>query len=325
MVASVSGTPRDPPTETFNPANPTSITPGISDFAAFKDAIQQGNIEAVRALVEKGADVNSWLPGEGTVLQIALEVAEPQIECIRMLLDNGANIYNKGDTFGNALTRAVDNGLDDVLDLMVQGGYVRNEAELPPDQRLENDMTILHVAVCCRNRRALKRLLESPAKEMTDHQDTWRRTPLHYATQTYSEALHWAQVSVDVNAKWYPTPGSTECEIAQVLVDNGARGDIPDVWGGSTALQNAFQNFTTYDVANIVFPATLVDMSRWAETVRYVLERPEMHILYNETGGSLITTSELEASETSELTFNHFLLFQVLPRRELNFNKTSLL
>ncbi|KAI8665378.1 hypothetical protein NCS56_00973500 [Fusarium sp. Ph1] len=216
MVASVHGTPGDPPTETSKLANPTSITPGISDFAALKDAIQQVNIEAVRALAEKGADVNSWLPGEGTVLQIALGVAEPRIECVRMLLDNGANIY-KGDTFGNALTRAVDDGLDDVLDLMVQGGYVRNEAELPPDQRLENDMTILHVAVCCRNRRALKRLLESPAKEMIDHQDTWRRTPLHYATQTYSEALHWVQVSVDVNAKWYPTPGSTECEIAQVL------------------------------------------------------------------------------------------------------------
>ncbi|WAO92072.1 Hypothetical protein NCS54_00956500 [Fusarium falciforme] len=325
MVASVNGTPRDPPTETSNPANPTSITPGIPDFASLKSAIQQGNIEVVRALVEKGADVNSWLPGKGTVLQIALEVAEPQIECIRMLLDNGANIYSKGDTFGNALTRAVDKDLDDVLDLMVQGGYVRNEAELPPDQRLGDDMTILHVAVCCRNRRALKRLLESPAKEMIDHQDSWRRTPLHYATKTYREALDWVQACVDINPKGHSTPGSTECEIAQVLVDNGARADISDALGSFTALQNSFRNFTTYDLAKIVFPAALVNMSRLAETTRYVLERPEMHILYNETGGSLITTSELEASETSELTFTHFLLFQVPTKRELNFNKTSLL
>ncbi|KAL2679099.1 hypothetical protein Neosp_009859 [[Neocosmospora] mangrovei] len=185
MVDSMIDTPGDPPTETSNPANPTTITPGASDFTAFKDAIQQGNIEAVRTLIEKGADVNSWLQGEGTVLQIALKVAEPQIECVRMLLDNGANIYSKGGTYGNALIRAVDNGLGDVLDLMVQGGCVQNEAELPPDQRLHNDLTILHVAVCYRNGRALKRLLESPAKEMINHQDIWGRTPLHYAAQTH--------------------------------------------------------------------------------------------------------------------------------------------
>ncbi|UPK93037.1 hypothetical protein LCI18_003972 [Fusarium solani-melongenae] len=238
-----------------------------------------------------------------------------------MLLDNGANIYGRGNTSVNALTNVVDNGLDDVLDLMVEGGYVRNEAELPPDQRLRNGMTILHIAVCCRIPWALKRLLESPAKEMIDHQDIQGRTPLHYAAQTYSQALRWVPHSVAVNAKRYPTPGSTECEIAQVLVDNGARGDIPDIWGGST-LQNAFQSFTTYDVAKIVFPATLVDMSLWEETARYVLERPEVHILCNETSGSLIMTSELE---TSERSFNHFLLFQMPPRRELYLNETSLL
>lgn len=325
MAASVNGTPGDPPTETSNPTNPTSITSSISDFTALKDAIQQGNIEAVQALVEKGVDVNSWLPGEGTVLQIALKVAEPQIECVRMLLDNGANIYSTGGTHRNALTIAVDNGLHNVLDLMVQGRYVQNEASLPSDQRLENDMTILHVAVCCRNRWALKHLLNSPALEMIDHQDTWGRTPLHYATQTHSEALQWVQLGVGVDAKGYPTPGSTECDIAQLLVDKGARADISDVWGGSTALQNAFENFTTYDVAKIVFPATLVDMSRWEEMARYVLEKPEMHIFYNGSGGSLVTTSELHASGRSEMSFNHLLLFQVSPRRELNFNKPSLL
>ncbi|KAI8716724.1 hypothetical protein NCS52_00966700 [Fusarium sp. LHS14.1] len=120
---------------------------------------------------------------------------------------------------------------------------------------------------------------------------------------------------------WSPISGSTECEIAQVLVNYGARADISDV-SGSTALQNAFENFDTYDVAKIVFPATLVDMSRWAETARYVLEWPKIHILYNERGASLITTSELEASDISEFNSIRFLL---LPTKQLDFNKTSLL
>ncbi|EEU43786.1 uncharacterized protein NECHADRAFT_82932 [Fusarium vanettenii 77-13-4] len=327
MVALVIDTPGDPPTETSNPANPTSITPDPSDFAAFKNAIQQGDIEAVRGLIDKGVDVNSWLPREGTVLQIALKVAEPRIECVRMLLDNGASIYSRGGTHQNALAIAVGNDLDDVMDLMVQGGYVRNEAELPPDQRLDSDMTILHVAVSYRNGRTLKRLLESPAKEMIDHQNIWGRTPLHYATQTYHNPFDWARRRFGINAKGCSTPKSTECEISQLLVDNGARADISDILG-FTALRNSFENFDTYDVAQIVFPAALVDMSRWAETTRYVLDRPETHILYNERGASFITTSDLnrlKASETSESTFTRFLLFQMLPSREPNVNTTSLL
>ncbi|RSL55155.1 hypothetical protein CEP53_007211 [Fusarium sp. AF-6] len=249
MISTVNGIQVEPPTEASSPANSISIPPDVPNAIALKNAIIQGNIGAVEALIESGVDVNSEFPGEGTALQIALQVKQPQTECVDLLLDHGADIYKKGGNDQNALVIAVVEELNDVLDLMVQGGYVRNEADLPEDQRLVFDLTILHIAVCCWNQQALKRLLESPARGMINYQGLHGQTPLHFTTKTDQEAV--GILALVMHDRWEVPPIRAmdcdevhchevrKCEIAQLLVDNGARGDIRDR-KGSTALMKCF-------------------------------------------------------------------------------------
>ncbi|KAM0424565.1 hypothetical protein ACHAPT_010282 [Fusarium lateritium] len=273
------------------------MTPGTSDAIDFEKAIEQGNIEAVTAHIDNGADVNRPFPSANTPLQTALKVAEPRTECIKLLLHNDANVYDIGvGPYRAPLVMAVVGGLDDALDLMVDWGCVENERGPRQDLGLRGDLTILHVAVCCRNRRALERLLESPAKEMVNRQDARDRTPLHFATKTYHEAfdiLRWAMVSP---CERPPTPAMAdgkehEYEIAQLLVNHGARADIPDD-SGRTAMQNSLSSFKTDKVAKILFEASIADPYQQPETWMNALR--EAHILYHRGPiPSFITTSEV--------------------------------
>lgn len=258
MAATVNGTPTYPPTRASSSIELTSIASSISDAADFKNAIGARNIGAVRALVEKGANVNSRLPGKGTALQIALQVAEPQIECVRMLLEEGSDIYYTEDDVDNALVMAVIRGLDNVLDLMVDGGYVQDETDMAVMKR---GFTILHVAACCRNERAIKRLLETPAVRMVNHRDHFGQTPLHHATKTYSKAMNWLGTITNSIPSWRVSPafggdGEPEGNIARLLVASGARGDVPDN-DNRTALEQSFESFEGYNVAKILFPASV--------------------------------------------------------------------
>ncbi|RSL63412.1 hypothetical protein CEP54_005250 [Fusarium duplospermum] len=146
MTANVNGVKVDPPTEASNPTNSTSTPPGIPNTSDLTNAIKKGNIDAVQALIERGADVNGQLPWERTVLQAALQLDKPQIDCVKILLENGANIYDTGNGFPNALVLAVVRRLDNVFDLMMDGGYIQNKAELPANHRFHLHPTILHVA-----------------------------------------------------------------------------------------------------------------------------------------------------------------------------------
>lgn len=61
--------------------------------------------DAVRLLIDKGADVNAERGEHGTILQAA--AFEEKTEIVRLLLDRGADVNAQGGRYGTALYAAV--------------------------------------------------------------------------------------------------------------------------------------------------------------------------------------------------------------------------
>lgn len=59
-------------------------------------AAQMGNIQLVRDLLDRGADVNA--PGQRTALQAAAELYEADMDMVELLLERGADVNAPGDT-----------------------------------------------------------------------------------------------------------------------------------------------------------------------------------------------------------------------------------
>ena len=72
---------------------------------ALHAAVEVDRSEAVRLLIDKGADVNTQGGKYGNALQAA--VCRAKTEIIQLLLDKGADVSGKGGEYGNALHTAV--------------------------------------------------------------------------------------------------------------------------------------------------------------------------------------------------------------------------
>ena len=68
-----------------------------------------GNVEAIRLLLDKGADINIQVGKYGSALQAASY--RGNVEIVRLLLDKGADVYAQGGRFGTALQAALASGL----------------------------------------------------------------------------------------------------------------------------------------------------------------------------------------------------------------------
>lgn len=153
--------------------------------------------------------------------------------------------------------------LDDVLKTMVEKQCIRNEREdsFDPDRCLPAGLTILHVAVCCRNESTVELLLKTPAQASVNHQDAFGRTPFHFEAMKTQEAF---KALVDIfNTKWEILPGTPQdstssysySKLTRMLVANGARGDLHD-FSGFTALENSLRAFDPSSKAQEMFKAS---------------------------------------------------------------------
>src|SRR5262245_16284706 len=82
-------------------------------------AVADGDLEAVRQLLDRGADPNLWFGGN---LPLSKAAELGHVEIVSLLLDRGATIDQIVQPFGNALIRASAKGHLEVVKLLVARG-----------------------------------------------------------------------------------------------------------------------------------------------------------------------------------------------------------
>ena len=99
-------------TQFLNEANRIKNSPNLPDeYPKLYDAIHQGNVEWVRAIVEKGIDVNLIMYHKTPLLHAAIysrKFPEKMCEIVQILLDAGADIdFRRTDKDSTALLSAI--------------------------------------------------------------------------------------------------------------------------------------------------------------------------------------------------------------------------
>jgi ankyrin repeat protein len=110
------------------PANAAQSTPSAAEMLAAVDA---GDIKAVRMLLDKGADPDASVRGDGTALILASR--QGKLAIVEALLKAGAgvDVASRGD--GNPLIMAARAGHDDVVTVLIEAGADPN-AIVPDDE-----------------------------------------------------------------------------------------------------------------------------------------------------------------------------------------------
>lgn len=93
-------------------------------------AIQEGQLDSARELIEAGANVNYFLRGDGTPLTIASR--RGNLEFAQYLIEHGADVNQRAPGDGNPLIMAAGNGHTELMALLMRSGadvngYVRGD------------------------------------------------------------------------------------------------------------------------------------------------------------------------------------------------------
>ncbi|MHB9146875.1 MAG: ankyrin repeat domain-containing protein [Candidatus Amoebophilus sp.] len=156
-------------------------------------AYEVGNLEAVKYLLEKGADIQAKDIHRRTPLHCACEKGD--LELVKyLLLEKGANIHATDEEGGTPLLCACDKGHLEVVKYLVEKGADVNDKE-------DNDNTSLHYAAWQGHLEVVKYLVEKGADIHTT--DQYRDTPLLCACDNdqLEVVKYLIEKGADVNAK----------------------------------------------------------------------------------------------------------------------------
>jgi len=117
----------------FVPARPR---PGQTAPISLHQAVANGDIEQVKLLISKGADVNSRNRLNGTPLHIAVQYRRQAL--IELLIDKGTDVNAKDSNGQTALRFALDTGQKGVIELLIAKGADVNAM----DNRGENALSM---------------------------------------------------------------------------------------------------------------------------------------------------------------------------------------
>jgi len=89
------------------------------------EAIDEGYPDAIRRLVDAGADVNRYVPGDGTPLVVAARLGD--VQTARLLMARGAAVDRAAPGDGSPLITAAAHGRLDMVKLLVGSGAKVNQ------------------------------------------------------------------------------------------------------------------------------------------------------------------------------------------------------
>jgi prepilin-type processing-associated H-X9-DG protein len=121
---------------------------------ALRKAVTQGDLETVKSLIADGADVNAKYGKRGTALYLAIESGHTDV--VRLLIDKGADVNARGGRWFTPLHLAARFGQTDIAELLIA-----KDANI--DAQVSRMWTPLHLAVRFGNTDVAKLLIAKGA------------------------------------------------------------------------------------------------------------------------------------------------------------------
>ena len=215
-------------TPTAEPAKSNSALsqPGWMEGTLLHDAIEEGDEELVRMLVEAGADVDvaGWM--EETPLHAAIE--KGNVEIVRILVEAGADVNKPGWMGQTPLALAVEEGNAEIMEILLSATPASTGDSSALSQPGWMEETLLHDAIEEEDEELVRMLVEAGADvDMAGWMD---ETPLHAAIE------------------------KGNVEIVRILVEAGADVNKPG-WMGQTPLTLAVEEGNA-EILGILLSAT---------------------------------------------------------------------
>ena len=211
--------------------------PSIGSEALYT-AIEKGDVEMVRLLVEAGADVNAAAGfGGNTPLHEAVEQGDAEI--VKILVAAGADVNAEGYFDRTPLSLAAEEGATEIMQILLGSGPDADTSEGGEDKEAASMPSIgseaLYTAIEKGDHEMVRLLVEAGA-DVNAAEGFGGNTPLHEAVEQGDAEIVKILVAAgaDVNAEGYfdRTPLSLAAEegateIMQILLGSGPDADTP--------------------------------------------------------------------------------------------------
>ena len=209
---------------------------------AWMIVLQQGFIEAVKLLIEKGADVNSAL---------IFTVRNCPFEVIKLLIDKGADVNAKDNDGRTALMAAASKGSNEAVKLLIEKGADVNATS-------NNGRTALMAAASKGSNEAVKLLIEKGA-DVNATSNNGRAALMEAASKGSNEAVKLLiEKGADVNAKdnygrtaLMAAASKGSYEAVKLLIEKGADVNAKDN-DGRSAYDHTYRYYDGEEVRSIL-------------------------------------------------------------------------
>ena len=183
------------------------IEPSMSHAAAIHDAAKNGDVPAIIAALDAGADVNESDGGE-TPLYFA--VRRGQLAAAKLLIERGAKVNAVSNYWGSLLMMASVKSRVDLMTLLLANGA-------NPNSFLEGE-SALHVAAKYGCLACVKVLVEAGADVNAPTYNSYNRTPIHLAILNgFSDVADYLMAHGVI----LPSPASITVKLAAANPENG--------------------------------------------------------------------------------------------------------
>lgn len=313
----------EPITETAKPEPPIAKAPEISIY----DAVQRGNIEAVKQHLAAGSDVNKIISKGRTLLHIAAENGQKEI--VELIIDDGANINVLSVLFKySPIGLAAQSNQKEIVKLLIAKGANLNtrgiRGRTPLDLAVQANLIeianllrknggktgywlraeeSIHIAVMAGHLEAVKNHLAAGTN--VNSKGKGNQTPLHYASMFGKEEIvkllisHGADVNAKNNDDRKPldlATGRGHFKIADLIASHGGKSGREDSIHLAAKSRNSY--FLKKHISNNI---NLNSINKNGETpldVANRLKRTENIRLLRKHGGK--TGEELKAGEAAQ-------------------------